>query len=112
MSSNVGIVTTTANGTVLFDSRDENLFLYSQQTLTGTAPETHLGSYAPLVGRGIIPIVTATNASGKTGHQINVVVTYPAGVPTVSITVAGTGAYEIKVVLMQSNRLRSSYAQL
>ena len=114
MTTDVGVVTTTADGTVLFDSRDENLFLYSSRVWSSNAPASITGSFSSLRGYSIVPLVVNTNGSNPSdrGRQINVLVTYDNGYPRVQVSIKGSGRFSIRIMYMQSNRLRSTYAEL
>jgi hypothetical protein len=111
MATDVGVVTTTADGTVLFDSRDENLFLYRSRTWTANAPASTTYYMNALAGYSVIPIITSVDSyyTSSRGRAIQTVTSYEDGYPKVYTAINGSGKFSIKMVYMQSNRLRSTY---
>lgn len=95
-----GLQTLSANGAVLFDSENENMFFYSRQTFDSTTAI----SFPALSGKTLIPIARSLEVSGYVAQAWATSQSYVGGVPHFEISFASNGLSTVEVMFFYSNR--------
>lgn len=95
-----GFQTRSANGAILFDSNNENMFFHSKATFANSTQV----DFPDLAGKTLVAIPRAIESTGYIAQSWTVNQLYIAGIPRFTISFKADAQSRVEVLFFYSNR--------